>query len=166
MPSEFKKLWDELCTELLDALPDYIDDYRRLTVLCQQLFVDVKSLIQSIKVDKLDEVSKVLFGNGASEADIQDLGLKLQSVFKNNSQAIFSLDDEQIQNFITSKFRENCLPLFEDDVDVFDENIDTPDFIRFVRQVIALQLHMVLSDPPIEMVALPISKAICAKTPD
>lgn len=34
---------------------------------------------------------------------------------------------------------------------MFDENIDTDDFIRFVQAVIKLQLHMVLSDPPIEL---------------
>jgi hypothetical protein len=34
LPSEFKKLWDELITEhLLDAFPDLIDDYKKMTVL-------------------------------------------------------------------------------------------------------------------------------------
>ena len=34
LPSEFKKLWDELCTDLLvDAFPDFLEDYKRLTVL-------------------------------------------------------------------------------------------------------------------------------------
>ena len=36
LPSEFKKLWDELITEhLLDAFPDLIDDYKKMTVLTQ-----------------------------------------------------------------------------------------------------------------------------------
>ena len=34
LPSEFKKLLDELITEnLLDAFPDFIDDYKTMTVL-------------------------------------------------------------------------------------------------------------------------------------
>jgi hypothetical protein len=34
---------------------------------------------------------------------------------------------------------------------MFEDNISTPDFIRFVQAIIKLQLHMVLNDPPIEL---------------
>ena len=34
---------------------------------------------------------------------------------------------------------------------MLDDNIGTMEFIRFVQSIIKLQLHMVLSDPPIEL---------------
>lgn len=36
LPSEFKKLWDQLLTEqILDALPDFLGDYKKMTILTQ-----------------------------------------------------------------------------------------------------------------------------------
>ena len=54
LPSEFKKLWDQLLTEqILDALPDFLCDYKKMTILTQQLFKDVKSLLLQTKQKKL-----------------------------------------------------------------------------------------------------------------
>lgn len=42
LPSEFKKLWDELVTELiLDAFPDFLDKYQIFVPLVQELFLVV-----------------------------------------------------------------------------------------------------------------------------
>jgi len=50
-----------------------------------------------------------------------------------------------------TNFKPRCIDLFDDDVDMFEDNISTPDFIRFVQAIIKLQLHMVLNEPPIEL---------------
>lgn len=36
-------------------------------------------------------------------------------------------------------------------MDMFEDNVETPDFVRFVQAIIKLQLHMVLNEPPIEL---------------
>jgi hypothetical protein len=79
---------------------------------------------------------------------------KLQSVFKDFSTKIFKYNDEQVETFIKNKYRPRCEALFADDEsnqEMLDDNLGTPDFTRFVQAVIKLQLHMVLSDPPIEL---------------
>jgi hypothetical protein len=42
--------------------------------------------------------------------------------------------------------------------DMFVENVDSPDFIRFLRAIVKLQLHMVLNEVPIEMMLQPVEK--------
>ena len=50
LPSEFKKLWDELVTELiLDAFPDFLDQYKLFVCLVQELFIVVRQLILDTK---------------------------------------------------------------------------------------------------------------------
>ena len=50
MPSEFKKLWDELVTELiLDAFPDFLEQYKPFVCLVQELFIVVRQLILDTK---------------------------------------------------------------------------------------------------------------------
>ena len=50
LPSEFKKLWDELVTELiLDAFPDFLEQYKPFCCLVQELFIVVRQLILDTK---------------------------------------------------------------------------------------------------------------------
>ena len=50
MPSEFKKLWDELVTELiLDAFPDFLEQFKPFCCLVQELFIVVRQLILDTK---------------------------------------------------------------------------------------------------------------------
>jgi hypothetical protein len=57
-----------------------------------------------------------------------------------------------VQNFIRDKYKQKCEAIIDDDSrGLLDSNIDTPDFVKFVQAIIRLQLHMVLSDPPIEL---------------
>ena len=43
LPSEFKNLWDELVKEgILDAFPDFLENYKHLVGLIQQLFIMVR----------------------------------------------------------------------------------------------------------------------------
>ena len=83
LPSEFKKLWDQLLTEqVLDALPDFLGDFRKMTILTQQLFRDVRLLLQDTKKQKLEQISMVLFGEAKATADLES---RLQMVFKDQS---------------------------------------------------------------------------------
>lgn len=62
-------------------------------------------------------------------------------MFKDFSIKIFKFSDEQIITFIKENYRPKCTVIFEDDdsqLEIFDENIDTEDFIRFVQAVIKL----------------------------
>lgn len=80
--------------------------------------------------------------------------LKLQVVFKDFSTKIFQYSDDQIKTFINEKYRPKCeLIIAADDADqdMLEDNLGTEDFVRFVQAIIKLQLHMVLSDPPIEL---------------
>ena len=54
------------------------------------------------------------------------------------------------------------MPLFttDDRIDLLDDNITSDDFLNFVRAVVKLQLHMVLSDPPLEMQLLTVAAAL------
>lgn len=148
LPSEFKKLWDQLLTEqILDAFPDFLGDFRRMTVLTQQLFKDVRALIIDTKRLKLEQLSAVLFGASETSPELEQ---RLQTVFKDQAQAIFKFSDDQLSRFIQDKYRLSCLPQFSDCA-LLDEAIATPDFAAFTRAVVQLQLHMVLSDPPVEL---------------
>ena len=43
LPSEFKKLWDELVKELIiDAFPDFLDQYKMFVSLVQELFILIR----------------------------------------------------------------------------------------------------------------------------
>ena len=58
LPSEFKKLWDELVTELiLDAFPDFLDQYKQFVCLVQELFIVVRQLILDTKFQMLLKVA-------------------------------------------------------------------------------------------------------------
>ena len=81
---------------------------------------------------------------------------KLQSVFKDYSTQVFSYDTEQVKKFLNEKYKPRCQAILEADeddeaMDLFEDNVDTPDFVRFVQAIVKLQLHMVLNDPPIEL---------------
>jgi len=61
LPSEFKKLWDELVTELiLDALPDFLDQYKLFVCLVQELFIVVRALILDTKREMVVKIAKEL----------------------------------------------------------------------------------------------------------
>jgi len=61
LPSEFKSLWDELVTELiLDAFPDFLDQYRLFVSLVQELFTQVRQLIIDTKKDIVAKVGHEL----------------------------------------------------------------------------------------------------------
>ena len=82
------------------------------------------------------------------------LSTKLQSVFKDYSTQIFSYKTEQIKKVIESEYKPRCESILsgdDDAMDMFEDNVGTPDFIRFVQAIVKLQLHMVLNDPPIEL---------------
>ena len=36
-------------------------------------------------------------------------------------------------------------------MEMFEDNVDSADFVRFIKAIIKLQLHMVLNDPPIQL---------------
>ena len=91
LPSEFKKLWDELVTELiLDAFPDFLDQYKLFVCLVQELFIVVRKLILDTKQEMVIKIAKEMQLIGAdadlnSEEAKQAVGMlqvKLQSVFK------------------------------------------------------------------------------------
>lgn len=83
LPSEFKKLWDQLLTEqILDAFPDFLGDFRRMTVLTQQLFKDVRALIIDTKRHKLEQLATVLFGTSETSPELEQ---RLQTVFKDQA---------------------------------------------------------------------------------
>ena len=94
LPSEFKKLWDELVTELiLDAFPDFLDQYKLFVCLVQELFIVVRKLILDTKQEMVIKIAKEMQLIGAdadlnSEEAKQAVGMlqvKLQSVFKDYS---------------------------------------------------------------------------------
>ena len=94
LPSEFKKLWDELVTELiLDAFPDFLDQYKLFVCLVQELFIVVRQLILDTKQEMVIKIAKEMQLIGAdadlnSEEAKQAVGMlqvKLQSVFKDYS---------------------------------------------------------------------------------
>ena len=61
LPSEFKKLWDELVTELiLDAFPDFLDHYTYFTAFSQEAFIMVKELILEMKSDITRKIAQEL----------------------------------------------------------------------------------------------------------
>jgi hypothetical protein len=45
----------------------------------------------------------------------------------------------------------------EDIENMFIDNIESTDFLRFLRAIIKLELHMVLNEPPIEMHLMPVN---------
>ena len=91
------------------------------------------------------------------EAELKGLEKKLQGVFQDNSAKIFDFSEAKLKQFTEEKFKPKCLELLKmneqsaEKEDMFLENVDSPDFIRFVRAIVKLQLHMVLNEPPIEM---------------
>lgn len=174
LPSEFKKLWDELVTELiLDAFPDFLDQFKSFVCLVQELFIVVRQLILDTREQMVLKIAQDLQLVGSEGADLNSkeakeatdmLQQKLQSVFKDCSTQIFSFTTEQLKEFIEAKYKPRCKAVLEEDedndeaLDLFEDNVGTPDFIRFVQAIIKLQLHMVLNDPPIELSMLSIAE--------
>ena len=107
LPSEFKKLWDELVTELiLDAFPDFLDQYQQFVCLVQELFIVVRQLIQDTKTEMVLKVAIQLnlIESGKKLADLKSekeetkqvlimLEQKLQGVFKDYNTEIFDYTD-------------------------------------------------------------------------
>ena len=101
LPSEFKKLWDELVTELiLDAFPDFLDQYKLFVCLVQELFIVVRQLILTTKQEMVIKMAREM-QLIATDADLNSeeakqvvsmLQVKLQSVFKDYSTQIFSYE--------------------------------------------------------------------------
>ena len=167
LPSEFKKLWDELVTELiLDAFPDFLDSYKQFVCLVQELFIVVRQLILDTKFEMVLKVATQLnlIGSAHGITDLNSapeetkqvlimLEQKLQGVFKDYNTQIFEYSQDQIKDFIEKKYKPRCEPLLEDDDtrDMFEENVDSADFVRFIQAIVKLQLHMVLNDPPIQL---------------
>lgn len=66
-------------------------------------------------------------------------------MFKDYSTQIFSYSSQQIKDFIEAKYKPLCSAVLElegEDVDeakdMFEDNVGTPDFIRFVQAIIKL----------------------------
>lgn len=77
--------------QILDALPDFLTDYKNMTILTQQLFRDVQWLLIETKKKKLGEIATVLFGKAEST---QDLEVRLSSIFREKSNLIFDFSEE------------------------------------------------------------------------
>lgn len=163
LPSEFKKLWDELVTELiLDAFPDFLDKYKLFVCLVQELFLVVQQLILETKRDMIVKIGQQMQLLPAeldlkSESAKQITGMletKLQSVFKDYSTQIFDYPVDKLKEVLKNVYKPRCESVLAEDeeaMDLFEDNVDTADFIRFVQAIIKLELHMVLNEPPIEL---------------
>ncbi len=84
----------------------------------------------------------------------QVLENKFQSIFQEYSVSIFNQTDEQLQTLVQEQYRPRCeliLTEREGALDELDDNINTPEFLSFLRAVFKLCLHMVLNDPPITL---------------
>lgn len=94
LPSEFKTLWDELVTELvLDALPDFLGQYKLIVPLIQELFIAVRGLIVDTKKQLVTGICSQL-GLGDDSENRNVIESKLQSVFKDFSTYIFKFTDD------------------------------------------------------------------------
>ena len=61
LPSEFKQSWDELVKEsILDAFPDFLDNYEELVPLVQELFIFIREEIIQIQRSILVDIAKRL----------------------------------------------------------------------------------------------------------
>jgi hypothetical protein len=57
LPSEFKSAWDELVKEaILDAFPDFLDNYEELVPLVQELFIQLRDEITQIQRSVLIDI--------------------------------------------------------------------------------------------------------------
>jgi NAD-dependent SIR2 family protein deacetylase len=69
---------------------------------------------------------------------------KLQSVFQDDSQKIFDFSEEKLKQFREKDFKPKCeaaLKNIEDNeekIELFLDNVDQPDFIRFLRAIVKL----------------------------
>jgi hypothetical protein len=81
-----------------------------------------------------EKVSSLLIG----------LEKKLQSVFQDDSQKIFDFSEEKLKQFREKDFKPKCeaaLKNIEDNeekIELFLDNVDQPDFIRFLRAIVKL----------------------------
>ena len=75
------------------------------------------------------------------------LGLekKLQNVFQDDSQKIFEYSEDQLKQFVENNFKPKCIEALkqmedadEDRLEMFIDNIDQADFLRFLRAIVKL----------------------------
>ena len=62
-------------------------------------------------------------------------------MFKDYSTQIFSFSADQIKDFLERKYKPRCQALLadeEDALDMFEDNVNTPDFIKFVQAIVKL----------------------------
>ena len=89
------------------------------------------------QLNLIDSAHSITDLNSAPEETKQVLTMleqKLQSVFKDYNTQIFEYSQSQIKDFIEKKYKPRCEPLLidEDTKDMFEDNVGSADFVRFI----------------------------------
>ena len=147
LPSEFKKLWENLTeTELLAPFDNFIDNYIFISHICQDLtnltYFETKNIIDKkfnsllfcldIKINS-DEEKKLIFS-------------KFIPLFQEHFFDIFKLKNENIENIKNKLINISNLYTFNFDKNDLKESIKDKQFNILLKSLFDLCLHMLLYD--------------------
>ena len=159
LPSEFKKLWENLTeTELLAPFDNFIDNYIFISHICQDLtnltYFETKNIIDKkfnsllfcldIKINS-DEEKKLIFS-------------KFIPLFQEHFFDIFKLKNENIENIKNKLINISNLYTFNFDKNDLKESINDKQFNILLKSLFDLCLHMLLHDPLLTFNILPYEK--------
>ena len=159
LPSEFKKLWENLTeTELLAPFDNFIDNYIFISHICQDLtnltYFETKNIIDKkfnsllfcldIKINS-DEEKKLIFS-------------KFIPLFQEHFFDIFKLKNENIDNIKNKLINISNLYTFNFDKNDLKESINDKQFNILLKSLFDLCLHMLLHDPLLTFNILPYEK--------
>ena len=159
LPSEFKKLWENLTeTELLAPFDNFIDNYIFISHICQDLtnltYFETKNIIDKkfnsllfcldIKINS-DEEKKLIFS-------------KFIPLFQEHFFDIFKLKNENIENIKNKLINISNLYTFNFDKNDLKESIKDKQFNILLKSLFDLCLHMLLHDPLLTFNILPYEK--------
>ena len=159
LPSEFKKLWENLTeTELLAPFDNFIDNYIFISHICQDLtnltYFETKNIIDKkfnsllfcldIKINS-DEEKKLIFS-------------KFIPLFQEHFFDIFKLKNENIDNIKNKLINISNVYTFNFDKNDLKESINDKQFNILLKSLFDLCLHMLLHDPLLTFNILPYEK--------
>ncbi len=159
LPSEFKKLWENLTeTELLAPFDNFIDNYIFISHICQDLtnltYFETKNIIDK----KFNSLLFCLDIKINSDEEKQLIFSKFIPLFQEHFFDIFKLKNENIENIKNKLINISNLYTFNFDKNDLKESINDKQFNILLKSLFDLCLHMLLHDPLLTFNILPYEK--------
>ena len=148
LPSEFKKLWENLTeTELLAPFDNFINNYIFIANICQDLTIITYNETKEIIEKKVDSLLICLGVKPDSNEQRLQIISKFIPFFQEHFLEIFQLNKDNIQHIKNELIKISNLYTFDFDKNDLEKAINDRQFDILLDGLFGLCLHMLLHDP-------------------